>query len=374
MFHMAQGMDIWSAYRGKTVLLTGHTGFKGSWLAIWLTHLGARVVGVALEPPSTPSNFAASRVADHVRDIRQDIRDLASLRDVLQQERPDFVFHLAAQALLRTSYAEPLETMSTNAIGTASVLEALRSVGHSVVAVMITSDKSYDNVEWLWGYRENDRLGGKDPYSASKGMAELAIRSYVDSYFRNADSKVRLAVARAGNVIGGGDWAADRIVPDCVRAWSEGGSVDIRSPNATRPWQHVLEPLCGYLALGALLANDPDLHGEAYNFGPPADQDISVGKLIDEMAKHWPDVRWKDASGGNVGAREAMLLKLNCDKAMIELSWRATLRFEETVAMTADWYKHYYREHPDSMRDFSLAQIRNYMELHDQRRLQAARP
>lgn len=368
---MTEGMDIWSAYRGKTVLLTGHTGFKGSWLAIWLTQLGARVVGVALEPPSTPSNFVVSRVADHVRDVRQDIRDLAALRDVLSRERPDFVFHLAAQALLRTSYSEPLETFSTNALGTASVLEALRTVEHRVIAVMITSDKAYDNVEWLWGYRESDRLGGKDPYSASKGMAELAIRSYVDSYFRSDDSRVRLAVARAGNVIGGGDWAADRIIPDCVRAWSAGHSVDIRSPRATRPWQHVLEPLSGYLALGASLATGIRSHGEAYNFGPQADQDFSVGDLIDEMAKHWPDVRWKDASSGHTGAREATLLKLNCDKAQAELSWRATLRFEETVAMTADWYKHYYRERPDSMRDFSLAQIRSYTELHDRRRLRA---
>lgn len=374
MFRISEGIDIWSAYSGKTVLLTGHTGFKGSWLAIWLTHLGARVVGLALEPPSTPSNFVASRVADHVRDLRHDIRDLAALREVLSQERPHFVFHLAAQALLRTSYSEPLETISINAIGTATVLEALRTVEHSVIAVIITSDKAYDNVEWLWGYRENDRLGGKDPYSASKGMAELSIRSYVDSYFRSSDSKVRLAVARAGNVIGGGDWAADRIIPDCVRAWSAGQSVDIRSPHATRPWQHVLEPLSGYLALGAFLANGSELHGEAYNFGPPANQVISVGKLIDEMAKHWPDVRWKNASSGRAGDREAMLLKLNCDKALIELSWRATLCFEETVAMTADWYKHYYRESPDSMRDFSLAQIRNYMGLHDRRQLRTRNP
>jgi CDP-glucose 4,6-dehydratase len=368
---MIDNKKIWSAYKGKTVLITGHTGFKGSWLATWLTQLGARVVGVSLEPPSTPSNFAASRVADDVRDIRQDIRDVAALRDILREERPDFLFHMAAQALLRASYANPFEAMSTNAIGTASVLEALRSVGHSAIAVMITSDKAYDNVEWVWGYRENDRLGGKDPYSASKGMAELAIRAYVDSYFRNTDSKVRLAVARAGNVIGGGDWAADRIIPDCVRAWSAGRSVDIRNPNATRPWQHVLEPLSGYLTLGALLVNRAELHGQAYNFGPPADQDVSVGILIDEMSKHWPDVRWRDVSGSSVAVREAMLLRLNCDKAMSELSWRATLRFEETVAITADWYKHYYREHPDSMRDFSLAQIKNYMVLHDQRRLQA---
>ena len=218
-FTLSEGIDIWSAYTGKTVLITGHTGFKGSWLATWLTHLGARVVGVALEPPTTPSNFAASRVAEHVRDVRGDICDLGALREVLSRERPDFVFHLAAQALLRTSYLKPLETMSTNAIGTVSVLEALRSVEHTLIAVMITSDKTYDNVEWLWGYRENDRLGGKDPYSASKGMAELAIRSYVDSYFRSSDSKIRLAVARAGNVIGGGDWAADRLIPDILRSF-----------------------------------------------------------------------------------------------------------------------------------------------------------
>lgn len=363
----ADGLDIWNAYKGKTVLVTGHTGFKGSWLALWLTQLGARVIGVALAPPSEPSNFAVSHLGDVVSDIRCDIRDTGRLRDIVHAERPDFIFHLAAQAIVRTAYREPLETYSCNAIGTVSVLEALRAVQSPVVAVMITSDKAYDNVEWPWGYRENDRLGGKDPYSASKGMAELAIRSYMESFFRAPDCAVRLAIARAGNVIGGGDWAADRIVPDCVRAWATGRAVDIRSPFATRPWQHVLEPLGGYLTLGAALANSDRLHREAFNFGPPADQNHTVQELIEAIARHWKAAEWSRAE--NPGDTEAGLLKLNCDKALIQLSWRATLTFEETVSMTAGWYAQYYESRGSPMGDYSRSQIARYTELHDSRRM-----
>ena len=362
-------VNIWEAYANKTVLLTGHTGFKGSWLASWLTRLGAKVVGFSLDVPSTPSNFSASQVGECVEDIRSDIRDVAALRDVINRVQPDFIFHLAAQALVRRSYAEPLETISSNALGTTSVLEALRSSQKPLVAVMITSDKAYDNLEWVWGYRETDRLGGKDPYSASKGMAELAIRSYVDSFFKESNNCVRLGIARAGNVIGGGDWAADRIVPDCVRAWANHQSVDIRSPNATRPWQHVLEPLSGYLSLGANLQANGEQHGEAYNFGPSSDQDNTVRALIDAMAMHWSEVRWNDVSKQEMDNREAGLLKLNCDKALNELSWRATLRFEETVAMTAEWYKEYYSDNSKSMRNFTLGQIETYMRLFDKRSL-----
>lgn len=272
-----------NSYKNKTVLVTGHTGFKGSWLSAWLTSLGANVVGLSVDIPCSPSNFEVSKIDGIVEDHRVDVRDAKRVKDIVNMTQPDFVFHLAAQALVRPSYTNPLDTLTTNAIGSANVLDALRFLDKSVVAVMITSDKAYDNVEWVWGYRETDRLGGKDPYSASKGMAELAIRTYVDSFFNSPDSNVRVGITRAGNVIGGGDWAVDRIVPDCMTAWSQNKIVDIRSPDATRPWQHVLEPLSGYLLLGSQLYGSSDLHGEAYNFGPPANQNHSVRALIDKM-------------------------------------------------------------------------------------------
>ena len=235
-----------------------------------------------------------------------------------------------------------------------------RTLDKPVVAVMITSDKAYDNVEWIWGYREVDRLGGKDPYSASKGMAELAIRSYVESFFNAPNSNVRIGIARAGNVIGGGDWAIDRIVPDCIKAWSRGEIVDIRSPNATRPWQHVLEPLSGYLSLGAILAKSYKNHGEAYNFGPEANQNHPVSKLINEMSSHWSQVRWNDVSKLETHLHEAGLLKLNCDKALFDLNWKPTMDFKETVSMTVKWYKNFYENKEPNMYDYSLKQIRDY--------------
>jgi CDP-glucose 4,6-dehydratase len=349
-----------NCYKDKVVLVTGHTGFKGSWLSIWLTHIGAKVVGVSLDLPSEPSSYEVSELGQVVDDKRLDIRDAGALRALVHEVKPDFVFHLAAQALVRTSYEQPLDTFSTNAMGSANLLDALRTLDKPVVAVMITSDKAYDNVEWVWGYRETDRLGGKDPYSASKGMAELAIRSYVESYFNSSESNVRVGITRAGNVIGGGDWAKDRIIPDCIRAWSEGKAVDIRSPEATRPWQHVLEPLSGYLALGSDLSRRSDLHGEAYNFGPPADQNHSVGELINTMASYWDSVSWNDVSQNRQSMHEAGLLKLNCDKALFDLNWQPTLQFEDTVRMTAEWYKTYYEGKSSSMREFSVAQIEEY--------------
>jgi CDP-glucose 4,6-dehydratase len=225
---------------------------------------------------------------------------------------------------------------------------------------MITSDKAYDNTEWVWGYRETDRLGGKDPYSASKGMAELAIRCFVESYFPKSDTNVHIGIARAGNVIGGGDWALDRIVPDCMAAWSRGEVVEIRSPWATRPWQHVLEPLSGYLALGGALSSSVGLHGEAYNFGPPAHQNFPVCDLIAEMAKHWDNVRWNDISQSQVHVHEAGLLKLNCDKALFDLSWQPTMQFNETVRMTVEWYKAFYERPHNSVYEVTLGQIEEY--------------
>lgn len=342
------------------VLVTGHTGFKGSWLSLWLTHLGARVTGASLDVPTSPSHFNAGQLAELLQDYRLDIRDAVPLKALVHEMQPDFVFHLAAQPLVRRSTADPVETWQTNTLGTVNVLEALREVTKPCVAVLITSDKCYDNVEWVWGYRETDVLGGPDPYSASKGAAELAIRSYVRSYFPREGS-VRIGVGRAGNVIGGGDWAEDRIVPDCVRAWSQGEAVQLRNPLATRPWQHVLEPLSGYLAFAMALHAEARLHGEPFNFGPPADQNHSVGALVTAMAKHWERVRWEDVSSRYGGPHESGLLKLNCEKALHHLRWRAIWSFETTVCETTRWYRQYYRTPQISIAELSLQQISSYV-------------
>jgi CDP-glucose 4,6-dehydratase len=343
-------------YRDKTVLVTGHTGFKGSWLTAWLLDLGARVAGISVDVPTEPSHFEAVQLASQIDDYRLDIRDGTKLRDAVAEIKPDVLFHLAAQPLVQHSYRSPLETFETNTLGTANLLEVLRQLNRPCTAVMITSDKCYDNVEWTWGYRESDRLGGKDPYSGSKGAAELVIRSYVKSFFSVAGSPVRVAIGRAGNVIGGGDWAEDRVVPDCVRAWAKREAVEIRSPNATRPWQHVLEPLSGYLTLAAQLHLRPELQGEPFNFGPPAEH--SVLALVEAMQQYWP------GAGHVIQARsgqEAGLLKLNCDKALAILRWRATLDFAETVRMTADWYRQFYEQPGRTMLEVTLQQIEEYV-------------
>ena len=350
-----------SKFQNKTILITGHTGFKGSWLTAWLKHLGAQVIGVSLDPPTEPSHFIAAKLVNGIVDHRIDIRNRSIVEEVILDTKPDFIFHMAAQALVRQSYENPIETWQTNVFGTLHVLEAMRKLENSCAAVIITSDKCYDNVEWVWGYKETDALGGPDPYSASKGAAELAIRSHIKSFFPKSTSKIRIASARAGNVIGGGDWASDRIVPDCVRAWSRGEIVELRSPHATRPWQHVLEPLSGYLVLAALLAQDDKFHGESFNFGPSAGQNHSVLELVKQMSSHWEQVRWQDISEVSIGPHECGLLKLNCDKAMHYLRWKAVLEFEETVKMTTQWYREYYRD-PESVLTVTQSQIKAYTE------------
>ncbi len=356
-------LSTFSGFQGRTVLLTGHTGFKGSWLAAWLVELGAKVVGVARDVPTQPSHFEAARLSDVLTDLRLDLRDPDAVDEAVREAEPDFVFHLAAQALVRRAYSDPIETYGTNVMGTIHLLEALRKLEKPCVAVLITSDKCYDNVEWSWGYRETDRLGGSDPYSGSKGAAELAIRSYVRSFFSDDSCPVRLAIGRAGNVIGGGDWAADRIVPDCVRCWSADEVVPLRNPTSTRPWQHVLEPLGGYLTLASALSESRELHGEAFNFGPASAEDHTVSDLVRQMGEHWDSVRWEDASEPEDGRHEAGLLKLNCDKALHRLGWHAVLGFADTVRFTAEWYGRYYEDPLNSQWELTRSQIVEYMEL-----------
>ena len=346
-------------FKNKRVIVTGHTGFKGSWLCIWLNYLGAKVFGLSDAEVSNPSNYLASSLSSFVEDNRFDIRDAEKVKSLINKVQPDFIFHLAAKALVKPSYQNPIDTFSTNVIGTINILDSLRTINKKITAVMITSDKVYDNVEWPWGYRENDKLGGKDPYSSSKSMAELSIRSYLNSFFKSPgiNSNIKIGIARAGNVIGGGDWAIDRIVPDCIRAWANKKEAYIRNPNSTRPWQHVLEPLSGYLVLAKSLDLKDNDHGEAYNFGPSADQNFSVIKLIGEMSKYWKNVKWKDVSKIDNHVHEASLLKLNCDKALLNLGWQPTLQFHETVKMTIEWYKMYYQNINKSMHDFTIDQI-----------------
>ena len=345
-------------YSGKKVLVTGHTGFKGSWLSLWLKSMGAEVVGLSVDIPTNPSHFDIIHLADDLRDHRVDVSDFSAVQEIMKSENPDFVFHLAAQPLVGQSYLDPHKTFTTNTLGTINILEAVRTTQSHCVMVMITSDKCYDNVEWDWGYREHDRLGGGDPYSASKGAAELAISGYYRSYFANSGN-IRVGIARAGNVIGGGDWAKDRIIPDSVKSWANGETLAIRNPSATRPWQHVLEPVGGYLVLGQSLMADSVLSGEPFNFGPSADQEHTVEQVIKRLARHFPKAHWEIVTIDDAH-REAGLLKLNCDKALRHLGWKSVWDFQETIDMTADWYREFYMAKSENMREFSNSQIEKY--------------
>jgi len=354
------------AFNRTTVIITGHTGFKGSWLSSWLSQLGAKVIGLSDKVPTEPAHYTLIK-ENLYSDLRIDIKDSGAVFSIINEIQPEFVFHLAAQPIVLESYADPLDTFNTNVIGTGNVLDALRRSNHKCNAVMITSDKCYDNVEWTYGYRETDRLGGKDPYSGSKGAAELLIHSYVESYFKKPESNVRVGVGRAGNVIGGGDWAPYRIIPDCVRAWSKSEKSEIRSPFATRPWQHVLEPLSGYISLAIALSKNNKLNGEAFNFGPPAHQNHTVKELVDEIVTHWEGAEWLDKSKENSVPAEAGLLKLNCDKALHSLRWQATLNFKETAKWTGEWYRTFYENGPEAANLITQNQIKDYMTIATER-------
>jgi len=355
-------------YKDKRVLITGHTGFKGSWLCAWLLELGAKVVGYSVDVPTKPSHFEALELSDRIEHIQGDVRNKSSLDAALSQFQPEIVFHLAAQSLVRKSYEDPIITFETNSMGTLNLLNCLRDQPSVAAAVIITSDKCYENVEWLWGYRENDRLGGKDPYSASKACAEVISRAYMESFFNEKGPCV--ATTRAGNVIGGGDWALDRVVPDCISAWSKGEKVVIRNPNATRPWQHVLEPLSGYLVLGQkLFQGASKVKNESFNFGPSAKVTQSVGDLITDMAQYWPGAEWTFEQEVGSGKPESTLLKLNCDKAFQILKWGSILDFPEAIRMTGEWYQDFYGQKFNSIAKITSRQIEEYIEMATQANL-----
>lgn len=342
-------IDIFdSFYRGKKVLITGQTGFKGSWLSIWLHELGAEVVGISLDPYSERDNYVLSGIGKKIKaDIRADIRNGKKIKEIFAKYQPEIVFHLAAQPLVRLSYEKPVETYETNVMGTINVMEAIRATNSVKVGVMITTDKCYDNKEQLKGYKETDPFGGYDPYSSSKGACEIAIQSWRRSFFNPEDygkkHTVSLASVRAGNVIGGGDWALDRIIPDCIRAIEAGKPIDIRSPKAVRPWEHVLEPLSGYMMLAQKMWEHPTDYCEGWNFGPEQEAVSTVWDVASELVKCFGHGELIDSSDPNA-VHEARLLMLDINKAKTRLGWKPRLNSKQTIELVADWYKRYMAE------------------------------
>ena len=345
-----------SFYRNRRVLVTGHTGLKGSWLTLWLNKMGAKTIGVALPPVSPLSNFSSAGLAG-AGDRFTDLRNRAALKEIFDATKPEIVFHLAAQAIVGTAYQDPITTFETNILGSANVLECVRNLPGVAAAVMITSDKCYENVEQIWGYREPDRLGGGDPYSASKAGAEIVISSYTRSYFTK-DGTTNVASTRAGNVVGGGDWSDFRLIPDCIRSLRGKTAITIRNPLATRPWQFVLEPLAGYLLLGKRLVEEGKAFQGAWNFGPPVDNTNTVERGARAVVDVWGEGSIECVPSG--AFHESMLLQLDCTKARRQLGWRPVLDFAETMRLTTDWYKHQHDNRDTSMRAYSLAQLAAY--------------
>jgi CDP-glucose 4,6-dehydratase len=351
---------VQEAYKGKKVFVTGHTGFKGSWLVSWLLSSGADVVGYSLEPPTEPSFFDACGLERRIRSLIGDVRDFDNLYRAISKEMPEFVFHLAAQTLVRLSYSMPRETFETNIMGTVNVLEAVRRCGSVRALVNVTSDKCYENFEWFWGYRENDKMGGHDCYSASKGCSELVTNAFRNSFFSDNDSHVRVASVRAGNVIGGGDWAEDRLLPDCVRALRAGRSIMVRNPRSIRPWQYVLEPLSGYLLLGQKLAESgDDCYCTGWNFGPELSDTIPVEEVVNEVIRAWGGGHWRCPNNREPAEHEATFLRLDCSKAFHILGWRPVYDIHTAISRTVDWYKKFHDGGVD-MFEFSLHEIALY--------------
>jgi len=358
----SQKSDLAKAFKGKTVLVTGHTGFKGAWLSLWLSALGANVIGYSEGVPTHPSFYESTRLSKRITDRRGDVRDGSKMMRMVEEHSPEFVFHLAAQPLVRDSYLKPVETFETNVIGTANVLEAVRSNHCVKVCICVTSDKCYENIGRPHAYKENDRLGGDDPYSASKAAAEIVIISYQRSFFagkKHLDTK-GLASARAGNVIGGGDWARDRIVPDCIRAISADRPVVLRNPTSVRPWQHVLEALSGYLLLAMRIRDDPQKYQGAWNFGPPSSPSLTVSELVDRLLVEWGSGKWNAEKKRERDLPESRTLILDSSKACDELGWSQTLTIEESIRLTAEWYKAFIEGSMD-LEELSLQQIKSFV-------------
>ena len=363
---MASSIDVNSglakAFQGKRIFITGHTGFKGSWLSIWLKELGAEVLGYSLEPPSVPNNFDVTRLSGKVIHTQGDIRNYPYLIKFFKKFEPEIVFHLAAQPIVRHSYDNPRETYETNVMGTIHMFEAIREASSVRAFINVTTDKCYENKEWLWGYRENDALGGHDPYSSSKACAELVSQAYIKSFFALRND-TGIASVRAGNVIGGGDWGADRLLPDCFRALSQGNQIALRNPQAVRPWQFVLEPLYGYLVLAGKLCERPAEYTGAWNYGPGNDCCIPVREVVNKIIHYWGSGSWHAASReSNDHKQEMTLLKLNSDKAYSLLGWRGVLNIDTAIAMTTNWYKTFYQRSGADMYAFCVEQIAEYMQ------------
>ncbi len=353
-------------FKNKKVLITGHTGFKGSWLALWLNLLGAKVIGISNKIMTEPSHYKAINLKNEIKEKFIDLSNLKKTSDFIEKIEPDFIFHLAAQALVKKSFLNPYETWISNLNGTLSILEGLKKLSKKgkkiCTAVLITSDKVYKNLELDIGYKENDLIGDYDPYSASKASAELLIQSYVKSFFNNGNSKVRIATARAGNVIGGGDWSDNRLIPDFVKSWSKNKTLFIRNPNSTRPWQHVLEVLRGYVLLAEKLQKNSNLHGESFNFGPISKNGYTVVQLLKYIKAKLPKIRWSIKKSSKK-FKEAKLLRLNSNKARKILKWKCVLSFNQSIDMTLNWYENYYFKRKNS-KDYSVKQILDYTNIY----------
>ncbi len=354
-------LNFKKTFKNKKIIVTGHTGFKGAWLTFWLKRFGANILGISYNLRTKPSIFNTLNLKKGIKSKNLDVRNLKKLRKTINNFQPDFVFHLAAQSLVKKSYLDPLYTFETNSLGTLNVLESLKDLKKKCNVVLITSDKSYKNLELKRGYKENDILGGVDPYSASKACAELIIHSQVNSYFKKG-SKIKIGVARAGNVIGGGDWSGNRLVPDCIRSWSKNKKVLLRNPQATRPWQHVFEAIGAYLIFAINLNKSKRFHGEVFNFGPNTNKNYSVLMVIKQMRKYWKNVTWKLNKKKNIKHYESTLLKLNCNKAKKLLKWKSILNFDETIKFTTSWYKTFYTSKRNIIK-FSQDQIDYYEKL-----------
>tara|TARA_B110000971_G_C19996910_1_gene494803 strand:- start:664 stop:1734 length:1071 start_codon:yes stop_codon:yes gene_type:complete len=346
-------------FKNKKVIITGHTGFKGSWLALWLNYMGAKVMGISINYPTEPSNFKALKIENKINHKILDVRNYKEISKQIFKFKPDYLFHLAAEAIVQKSYQDPKKTWETNTLGTINILETLKNYKKNIIAIIITSDKVYKNTETSKGYKENDRLGSFDPYSASKASADLAVQSYIESFFKKKKN-IRIAIARAGNVIGGGDWSTGRLIPDCVRQWSKNKTVVLSNPKSTRPWQHVLDILRGYILLAISLKKNKSFNGEIFNFGPKKEKNVKefqVINIVKKMKDSWKKAKWKVKKNRNFF--ESKLLQLDSKKANKKLNWQCLLNLKQSIHFTLDWYKTYYKR-SQNIFEFSINQIKQY--------------